>query len=168
MQDCPNPSKVAICVLAGSSLACSSSSSKAHARRCCVREAAHGHSAWAARLVSWATLGSTAPSREGLAQCCLCYRPRTMASPGKNSTREPRAVGFTSHLQGLTRWNPNIWSHTFFCYPRRAAGWMALCCNDPQHVWGKISSAELNKTRPGNLTLVFNPNTTLILIETTV
>lgn len=109
MQDCPNPSKAVIHVLAGPSLACSSSSCKAHARRCCVWEAAHGHGAWGGRLMSWATLGSTAPSREGLAQCCFCYWPCTMASPGKNSKREPRAVGFTSHLQGLTRWNTNIW-----------------------------------------------------------
>lgn len=92
----------------------------------------------------------------------------TTASPGKKSKREPRAVGFTSYLQGLTTWNPNSWSHTFLCYPRHAAGCVALHCATLSMSEGKKSSAELNKTRPGNVTLVFNPSTTLILIETTI
>lgn len=43
------------------------------------------------------------------------------------------------------------------------------CCwmNGPARL-RKNKLSRTNKTRPGNLTLVFNPNTTLILIETTI
>lgn len=173
MQDSPNPSKAAIRGLAGPSLACSSSSFKAHARRCYVWEAAHGHGTWGARLKSWAMLGSTAPSREAL-PCAASATDVHHGLSRKEVKKGTKSCGLhipqliTCLSQGLTTWNPNSWSHTFLCYPRHAAGCVALHCATLSMSEGKKSSAELNKTRPGNVTLVFNPSTTLILIETTI
>ena len=73
---------------------------------------------WAVRLPRRTLLGGISTRR----QC------NTMTSPGRSSGREPRAVSFTSSVQGLTGQNPNVCSCTASRYPRQAAGRAKLCC----------------------------------------
>lgn len=97
----------------------------------------------------------------------LCF---PTACPGMNSERELRAVSFTTSLQGLTGQNTNVLSCMFsplaqtHCWMRRPAlpegSGLTLSMSEEKRVW-------LNKTEQ-NLVLVFNPNTTWILIQATI
>lgn len=147
MQDSPNPSKAAIRGLAGPSLACSSSSFKAHARRCYVWEAAHGHGTWGARLKSWAMLGSTAPSREAL-PCAASATDVHHGLSRKELKKGTKSCGLHILSTRLDNVEPEQLISHVLMLPQTCCWMCGPALRDPQHVWGKkkLSRTKQNKT----------------------
>lgn len=93
-------------------------------------------------------VGSRAPSRTLLGGINISTHSQCNTLR-RSSGREPRAVSFTSSVQGLRGQNPNVCSYMSSCYPDGLVD--ARSCSasgvrpDGQHASGQPSSAEQNK-----------------------